>query len=341
MSATKSSSRSRIAVKALTNMYPAAAPAALPRRSGSIVTRPRRQRSHPCRTPTSSARCASGPPPWPSAPSAAPAQAASPFLRDTAICPTGKVALGGGSQVVGEGTADFHTALQESTPGTIGGGAQSLWLNADPQQRRRAAHDRPVRRLRQDARRLPGRAQGRPAARARLHPRHRHLPERQGRARRRRAGRRRRHRRLQDPHVRVRSRDDQRRRPVAVARRDEEQQPDRPHRRHLRRLRQQAGRLPGRAQGLHRQRRARSCATRRPAPRARSSSAAARASSAPARATSTPACRSSPRAPSARRPPCSSPRCATTRGHPHGRHPRRLREPDQRLPGDPQGSPTG
>ena len=59
-----------------------------------------------------------------------------------------------------------------------------------------------------------------------------------------------------------------------------------------------------------------SCATRRPAPRARSSSAAARASSAPARATSTPACRSSPRAPSARRPPCSWPRCATTRRSP-------------------------
>jgi hypothetical protein len=61
---------------------------------------------------------------------AAPAQAASTFARDTAICPTGKVALGGGEQVVGEGTADFHTALQESTPGTINGGAQSLWLNA-------------------------------------------------------------------------------------------------------------------------------------------------------------------------------------------------------------------
>lgn len=61
---------------------------------------------------------------------AGPAQAASTFVRDTAICPSGKVALGGGQQVVGEGTADFKTALQESTPGTIGGGAQSLWLNA-------------------------------------------------------------------------------------------------------------------------------------------------------------------------------------------------------------------
>jgi hypothetical protein len=61
---------------------------------------------------------------------ASPAQAASTFVRDTAICPTGKVALGGGSQVVGEGTADFHTSLQESTPGTINGGAQKLWLTA-------------------------------------------------------------------------------------------------------------------------------------------------------------------------------------------------------------------
>jgi hypothetical protein len=61
---------------------------------------------------------------------AAPAQAASPFVRNTANCPAGKVALGGGEQVVGEGTADFQTALQESTPGTVGGGATSLWLNA-------------------------------------------------------------------------------------------------------------------------------------------------------------------------------------------------------------------
>ncbi len=61
---------------------------------------------------------------------ATPAEAASPFLRDTATCPTGKVVVGGGSQVVGEGTADFRTSLQESAPGTIGGGAQHLWLTA-------------------------------------------------------------------------------------------------------------------------------------------------------------------------------------------------------------------
>jgi hypothetical protein len=52
------------------------------------------------------------------------------FLRDTAICPVGKVALAGGAQVVGEGSADFRTRLQESAPGTINGGAQSLWLSA-------------------------------------------------------------------------------------------------------------------------------------------------------------------------------------------------------------------
>ena len=61
---------------------------------------------------------------------ASPAMAASPFLRDTSICPAGKVVVGGGSQVVGEGTADFKTLLQESAPGTIGGGAQSVWLTA-------------------------------------------------------------------------------------------------------------------------------------------------------------------------------------------------------------------
>jgi len=52
------------------------------------------------------------------------------FLRDTTRCPVGKVVLGGGATVVGAGTANFHTVLQESSPGTIGGGAQSLWLVA-------------------------------------------------------------------------------------------------------------------------------------------------------------------------------------------------------------------
>jgi hypothetical protein len=61
---------------------------------------------------------------------ATPAHAASKFLRDTSICPAGKVTVGGGAQVVGEGSADFKTALEEHAPGTIGGGAQSLWLTA-------------------------------------------------------------------------------------------------------------------------------------------------------------------------------------------------------------------
>jgi hypothetical protein len=61
---------------------------------------------------------------------AGPAQAASPFVRDTALCPTGKVTVGGGTQVVGAGTGDFRTNMLESAPGTIGGGAQSLWLTA-------------------------------------------------------------------------------------------------------------------------------------------------------------------------------------------------------------------
>jgi hypothetical protein len=52
------------------------------------------------------------------------------FLRDAALCPVGKVVLGGGAQVTGAGTRNFYTVLQESSPGTIGGGAQSLWLVA-------------------------------------------------------------------------------------------------------------------------------------------------------------------------------------------------------------------
>lgn len=56
--------------------------------------------------------------------------AAGGFLREFLACPTGKVVLGGGAQVAGEGTANFHTVLQESTPATLGGGAQSGWLVA-------------------------------------------------------------------------------------------------------------------------------------------------------------------------------------------------------------------
>src|ERR1700751_1541592 len=52
------------------------------------------------------------------------------FVRQTANCPAGKVVLGGGAAVVGAGSANFGTELQESEPGTLGGGAVSLWLAA-------------------------------------------------------------------------------------------------------------------------------------------------------------------------------------------------------------------
>ena len=52
------------------------------------------------------------------------------FVRQTALCPAGKVVPGGGAAVVGAGSANFGTELQESDPGTIGGGATSLWLDA-------------------------------------------------------------------------------------------------------------------------------------------------------------------------------------------------------------------
>lgn len=53
------------------------------------------------------------------------------FLRNSSLCPVGKVVLGGGAQVVGAGTANFHTVIQESAPGTIGAPpGQSLWLVA-------------------------------------------------------------------------------------------------------------------------------------------------------------------------------------------------------------------
>ena len=48
------------------------------------------------------------------------------FVRQTALCPAGKVVLGGGTAVVGAGSANFATVVQESDPGTIGGGATSV-----------------------------------------------------------------------------------------------------------------------------------------------------------------------------------------------------------------------
>jgi len=56
------------------------------------------------------------------------AVAAGGFLRATAACPVGKVVIGGGSQVVGSGSADFRTRVQESAPGSAG--SQSVWLTA-------------------------------------------------------------------------------------------------------------------------------------------------------------------------------------------------------------------
>jgi len=49
------------------------------------------------------------------------------FARDVATCPAGKVVLGGGTQVIGEGTADFNTRLQESAPGIVDA-ATNVWL---------------------------------------------------------------------------------------------------------------------------------------------------------------------------------------------------------------------
>ncbi|GGM37253.1 hypothetical protein GCM10007977_043340 [Dactylosporangium sucinum] len=54
--------------------------------------------------------------------------AAGGFVRDTARCPVGSVVLSGGAAVVGSGSADFKTRIQESAPGTVG--SQSSWLTA-------------------------------------------------------------------------------------------------------------------------------------------------------------------------------------------------------------------
>ena len=50
------------------------------------------------------------------------------FLHDTATCPQGKVVIGGGARVAGNGRSEYSTSIQETAPGTSGG--QSLWLVA-------------------------------------------------------------------------------------------------------------------------------------------------------------------------------------------------------------------
>jgi hypothetical protein len=54
------------------------------------------------------------------------------FIRETALCPEGKVVLGGGAQVVGDGTRDFKTVIRESVGGSVGAGSEErdLWLVA-------------------------------------------------------------------------------------------------------------------------------------------------------------------------------------------------------------------
>jgi hypothetical protein len=54
--------------------------------------------------------------------------AAGGFVRDTARCPVGSVVLSGGAAVVGSGSADFKTRIQELAPGTAD--SQSVWLTA-------------------------------------------------------------------------------------------------------------------------------------------------------------------------------------------------------------------
>lgn len=48
------------------------------------------------------------------------------YVRNVAQCPAGTVVLGGGADVVGSGSANFDTELQESAPGTNSNGY--LWL---------------------------------------------------------------------------------------------------------------------------------------------------------------------------------------------------------------------
>jgi hypothetical protein len=51
------------------------------------------------------------------------------FNRAAVQCSAGKVVVGGGAQVVGEGTGNFNTKIQESAPGILGLNT-SVWLVA-------------------------------------------------------------------------------------------------------------------------------------------------------------------------------------------------------------------
>ncbi|WP_212829725.1 hypothetical protein [Catellatospora sp. TT07R-123] len=54
--------------------------------------------------------------------------AAGGYSRNVATCPGGTVVLGGGAAVVGSGSADFKTSIQESAPGVSG--SLSVWLTS-------------------------------------------------------------------------------------------------------------------------------------------------------------------------------------------------------------------
>jgi len=52
------------------------------------------------------------------------------FHRTFADCPSGKVAVGGGAQVVGEGSRNFRTIIEETGPNSVLDGAIKLWVTA-------------------------------------------------------------------------------------------------------------------------------------------------------------------------------------------------------------------
>ena len=158
------------------------------------------------------------------------------FIRDTAVCPTGKVVLAGGAQVVGEGTADFKTRIYESAPGTINGGAQSLWLVA---MKNNSLNARTVGIFAVCGSKPAGYQVVRKdtTSRRRLPAQHGVLPRRQGHPRRRRERHRRRDGQLQHPPAGARARHRRRldERPARLA---AQLLHGRPHGRHPRRVRQ-------------------------------------------------------------------------------------------------------